>query len=72
MPEKMSLLEIKVWILKQTEFPIYLQGPVTIFIHAKIIDGTLVVLINGRIKMGEGARGWAKAEAYVGNDSLLT
>jgi len=43
-----------------------------IFIHAKIIDGTLVVLINGRIKMGEGARGWASVEAYVGNDSFLT
>lgn len=39
-----------------------------IFIHAKIIDGTLVVLINGRIKMGGGARGWASAVAYVGND----
>ena len=43
-----------------------------IFIHAKIIDGTLVVLINGRIKMGEGARGWASVEAYEGNDSILT
>lgn len=43
-----------------------------IFIHAKIIDGTLVVLINGRIKMGEEARGWASVEAYVGNDSFLT
>ena len=72
MPGKMSLLEIKVWILEQTEFPIYLQGPVMILIHAKIIDGTLVVLINGRIKMGEEARGWASVEAYVGNDSFLT
>lgn len=27
-----------------------------IFIHAKIIDGTLVVLINGRIKWGRGKR----------------
>ena len=24
------------------------------------------------IKMGEGARGWASVEAYVGNDSFLT
>lgn len=39
-----------------------------IFIHVKIIDGTLVVLINGRIKMGGGARGWASTVAYVGND----
>lgn len=39
-----------------------------IFIHVKIIDGTLVFLINGRIKMGGGARGWASAVAYVGND----
>lgn len=45
-----------------------------ISIHAKIIKGTLVVLINGRIKtLGEGEpRGWALAEASVGNDSFLT
>lgn len=28
-----------------------------IFIHAKIIDGILVVLINGRIKIGGGGEG---------------
>lgn len=44
-----------------------------ISIHAKIKNGTLVVLINGRIKMlGEVPRGWASAEASVGNDSFLT
>lgn len=40
-----------------------------IFIPAKIIDGTLVVLINGRIKMGwgEGMSGWLQLK-HVGNN----
>jgi hypothetical protein len=41
-----------------------------IFIHAKIIDGTLVVLTKN---VGGGVpRGWASVEAHVDNDWFLT